>query len=363
MTKRDYNVDLFRILATIFVIILHVLGQGGILYEANPDGTTYWAAWFIEILAYCAVDCFALISGYVMVNRTIKLKSIIVLWFQVLFYSLLFNSLFFALIPETRTIKNLVITFLPIVGKQWWYISCYFALFFFIPILNSAIEHIPQKTLEKFLIVILIGVGVIDCVIPIDAFVVDRGYSTIWLIVLYLFGAYIKKYDLKQKITASKSILGFFAMIILTFLSKIIIYFGTKNILGQVKYDNTFISYISITIVLAAVFMFLFCLNIKISNFSKKVISFFYPATLGVYLIHVQPLIFRYIMKDAFISFADKSLIVMIVGVITVALAIFLLCSVIDLIRIQFFKLLRVDRLCVFIDNKITGLYLKVFKE
>ena len=363
MTKRDYNVDLFRILATIFVVLLHVLGQGGILQNASPSGLTYWSAWLLYICAYCAVNCFALISGYVMINKTIKIKNIMGLWFQVLFYSLLFTSLFFVFVPETRTIKNFMVAFLPIVGKQWWYISSYFALFFFIPILNTAIDHISQKTLEKFLLVILIGICVIDCIIPIDAFVFNDGYSPIWLIVLYLFGAYIKKYDLKRKITAFKSILGFFAMIILTFLSKLIIHFATKNIFGEVKLDGTFISYTSITITLSSIFMFLFCLNVKISNFSQKVIKLFSPATLGVYLIHVHPLVFQNIMRDAFISFLHKPLLVTVAYVFTATLVIFLLCSVIDLIRIQFFKLIRVGRLCEIIDNKITGLYLKVFKE
>lgn len=363
MTKRNYNVDLFRMLATIFVIILHVLGKGGILQNANPDGTIYWAAWFIEILAYCAVNCFALISGYIMVNKTIKIKNIIALWFQILFYSLLFTFLFFVLVPETRTIKNLVVAFFPVLGKQWWYISSYFGLFFFIPILNVAIGHFSQKMLKMFLIVILMGVCVIDCIIPIDAFVLNDGYSPIWLIVLYLFGAYIKKYDVKQKTTALKSVVGFSAMIILTFLSKLVIRFATKNIFGQVKFDDIFISYTSITVVLASIFMFLFCLNIKIGKFPQKAISFFAPATLGVYLVHVHPLVFEYIIKDAFITFLYKPLIVMVVCVFAATLAIFVLCSAIDLIRIQIFKLIRVGRLCEIIDNKFKGLYLKIFKE
>ena len=227
MVKRNFNVDLFRIIATFFVVILHVLGQGGILRHTSPHGINHWVAWFLEICAYGAVNCFALISGYIMVDKRIKLKSIIGLWFQVLFYSLLITVLCFIFLPQTRTIKNLALAFLPVVGNRWWYISSYFALFFFIPVLNAAINQLSKKTFEKFLGVVLIGICVIECVIPTDAFRVNAGYSALWLIVLYLFGAYIKKYDLKDKITASKSMLGFFAMIILTFLSKFVIYFAT----------------------------------------------------------------------------------------------------------------------------------------
>ena len=158
MEKRDCNVDLFRVLATIFVVILHVLGQGGILKETSPDAVNYWIAWFLEILAYCAVDCFAIITGYVMVNKMVKIKNILGLWLQVFFYSIVFTALFFIFMPETKTSNNLLVAFFPIVGKQWWYMSSYFALFFFIPILNASINNISQKTLKIFLVTVLIGI-------------------------------------------------------------------------------------------------------------------------------------------------------------------------------------------------------------
>ena len=363
MKKRDYNVDLFRVLATIFVVILHVLGQGGILDKASPDGALYWIAWLLEIMALCAVNCFALISGYIMVNKTIKLKNILGLWFQVFFYSLLISALIFVVIPEARSFKNLVLAFLPILGKQWWYASTYFALFFLIPILNAAINNISKKTFEKFLLVILVGVCIVDCVIPKDPFVFNNGYSVIWLMLLYFFGAYIRKYDLKEKITASKSALAFAILIVLTWLSKICIHYATKMILGEAMLDDTFVSYISITIVLAAVSLFLFCLNVKINNVFQKVVLFFAPATFGVYLIHVHPLVFQFVIKDAFVGFADKMLVLMPACVLAAAVAIFLLCSVIDLARIQFFKLIRIDRLCEIIENKVRKCWSRIFKD
>ena len=74
--KRASDIDLFRIIATLLVIVLHVLGKGGILNNAAPDSAAYWTAWFLEICAYCAVNCFALISGYVMADKTVEIKSI-----------------------------------------------------------------------------------------------------------------------------------------------------------------------------------------------------------------------------------------------------------------------------------------------
>ncbi len=367
MLKRNYNVDLFRTLAAVLVVLLHVLGQGGILENTSPSGAKHWTAWFFEISAYCAVDCFALISGYLMVGKNIKLRSIAKLWFQVVFYSLLITVLFFAFVPESASIKSLVFSVLPVLSKQWWYVSAYFALYFFIPFLNKAIENVSQQTYKKLLIVALIGVccfgPVLYKVFYIDTFTLDNGYSAIWLMIVYLFGAYIKKYNLREKITASGGILGFFAMIILTFAFRIIVYFATERIFGQPKYYDILVSYVSVTILLSAVFLFLFCLNVKISAAAGKVIAFLSPAALGVYLIHVHPLIFEGILKNAFVGFTEKSLVLMLVYALLATLAIFVICTAIELLRIRFFKLIKIDGLCVFIENKLNGLYLKVFKS
>ncbi len=354
--KREVNVDLFRVIATFLVIVLHILGQGGILSSLSPSAASYWIAWLVEIMAYCAVNCFALISGYVMVQRNIKIKNILGLWLQTAFYSLLISALFFVFVPETRSIKSLVVAFLPIVGNQWWYMSAYFALFFSIPIINAGINHIAKETLEKLLAVILIGICIIDCAIPIDAFAIKDGYSPMWLIMMYLLGTYIKKYDVKQKTTATKSLLLFGLMVVITFLSKLIIFVATNIIMGQVKYDKTFISYISITIVLSAIFLFLFCLKVKIKPIFERIIGALAPTTLGIYLIHVHPFVFQYVIKDAFVNFAHKPAIIMILCVIVAALAVFFICFVIDRIRIQLFNLLRINKLCEFISNKITGI-------
>ena len=48
-----------------FVVLLHSLGHGGVLKNTIIDSPQYKFAWFLEIFAYCAVDVFALISGYV----------------------------------------------------------------------------------------------------------------------------------------------------------------------------------------------------------------------------------------------------------------------------------------------------------
>ena len=82
-TGRNYGVDLLRILSMFFVIILHCLGKGGVLDAAKQGTAQYSSAWFLEAVAYCAVNIFGMISGYVgysdMPKKT-KYSNWILMW-------------------------------------------------------------------------------------------------------------------------------------------------------------------------------------------------------------------------------------------------------------------------------------------
>ena len=85
--ERNYGIDLLRLVLMYMVCMLHTLGQGGVLSAYEAGTTEYKAFWFMEILAYCAVDGFAIISGYTTVNKPRKFEKLADMWFQALFYS------------------------------------------------------------------------------------------------------------------------------------------------------------------------------------------------------------------------------------------------------------------------------------
>ena len=57
-----------RIISMFGIIILHILGAGGNL-RGEADSLNYWVVWFLEIMAYCSVDLFALLSGYLSCDK------------------------------------------------------------------------------------------------------------------------------------------------------------------------------------------------------------------------------------------------------------------------------------------------------
>ena len=46
--ERNYGIDLLRIVSMLMVVILHVLGQGGVLKSSEPLSVGYSVAWLLD---------------------------------------------------------------------------------------------------------------------------------------------------------------------------------------------------------------------------------------------------------------------------------------------------------------------------
>ena len=107
MKRRNYGIDLLRIVAMYMIVLYHCLLLGGVINKATQIGIgsiNYDISWLLDTLCYCAVNCYALISGYVGVKSKFKLQNIIKLWFQVLFYSVVLNIIIWVTIPNVPII-------------------------------------------------------------------------------------------------------------------------------------------------------------------------------------------------------------------------------------------------------------------
>ena len=222
LKERNYGIDFLRILSMFMAVVLHVLGQGGILDTAAPGSTNYWVAWLLEALMYCAVDCFALISGYVLSVTKTKISSVVSLWFQTLFYSVLITVLFFLFFHDASISKtDILISCFPIITKHYWYISAYLGMYILVPILNVALLNVKKQTLEIVFIGMLFVFGGFS--LKFDPFNLGEGCSVLWLSLLYLLGGYLRKYNIISKVKVIEGWVLYVSASVLTFLSKYVI--------------------------------------------------------------------------------------------------------------------------------------------
>lgn len=88
--KRMANIETLRLVAMMMVVSLHYLGKGGLLGRLDgPLSVKDHAAWLLESFSIVAVNVYVLISGYFLVETKFRIKRVITLVLQILFYSCL----------------------------------------------------------------------------------------------------------------------------------------------------------------------------------------------------------------------------------------------------------------------------------
>lgn len=114
-----------------YVIILHCLGKGGVLDAAQAGTVQYASAWFLETFAYCTVNIFGLISGYVGysdIPKKTKYSNWILMWLQVVFYGIMITGVFRLIMPDAVTKKDFFEMFLPVSKELYWYFNCIYSI-------------------------------------------------------------------------------------------------------------------------------------------------------------------------------------------------------------------------------------------
>ena len=352
--EKFFGIELLRILATFYIILLHVVGQGGVAAASGGGKGTYTVSYLLLALAYPAVNCYALISGFVGCKSRFKLSRLLSLWLTVVFVNLAVWGAFRLLAPEMAASFSLEACLKPLLTNEYWYVTAYFGLSVLTPVLNAAAE-LPKKTFAEMLIGLFACFVLLPKIADNDLFLTRSGYSTLWLVLLYLVGMFFRLHLLPKKRSrlCGAACLAVYGMIsVFLPLQKRL----TENKLLASGIENPVYlknyAYTSVLIVLSSIALFAVFTQINVQNKAVcKFISFFSKASFGVYILHTQPLVWANLLQDAFSQFAVFSAPVMAACCLAAALGIFLACTAVEKLRALLFCVTRLDRLIVFLPS------------
>ena len=339
--KRNYGIDLLRTVSMLMVVVLHLLGHGGVLKSLGGDVTVkYSVAWFLEAAFACAVNCYALISGYVGVNANPdrKYKNIFKLYLNVIFYAVLISAGFRLFVPDSTSWTYVLQSFLPFWFNTYWYYTAYFCLSFFMPYINMVINSLNRKKMMILTAIILVFFSLVPVVFQKDLYFLKDGYSLLWLALLYVVGGCLSKMNLAEKFKKWHLGLLYLLPVIIAWVANIIV-----RVNGVKGLESDFlIKYISPCMVVSAIALVLLFSKIKIKKKSvKNTIKLFAASSFSVYLVHDHPLVRKYLI-DGSMQFVTHLPTIGMVGVVLgISVAIYLVCSGIDFVRIGIFKLVE----------------------
>ena len=343
MNRRNVGIDLLRIVSMYMIVVLHVLGRGEVLLNVPYLSGKYALAWTLEIAMYCAVNCYAIITGYVYYGTERKWENIVNLWMQTFFYSAGIAVLFFLFNKaQGVSMKEIVKLFVPLSSNRYWYFSAYVGVFLFIPLLNYIVDKCEQKILLRNLIIITVGLSFPTLAFYSDPFALNYGYSTLWLMILYLIGAYYRKYDAIPK-KKKVYLMWYLGCVLGTSIAKYLVAYISKmcgiNLPGSFLVTN-----ITPTVLVSAICLFQIFRSIQIKRERvRKNIVCFGMLSYGVFLIHVHPLVAKTYLDGKFAWIAEKPGWLMIILIFFVAALIYIFCLPIEVMRMLVFKICKMS--------------------
>ena len=284
--QREVSLDLLRIFAMFLIVLQHMLDFIGCL-TIKTFNISHIYIYFFETFSLVAVDVFVLITGFFLIKKAFEWQKLFSLLFEVAFFSwiiLIISKLFGVSDLSHTSILNYIF---PTLSGTYWFITAYIMLYLFFPFINRFIYSLTEKQLKIFAALILF----IYCI---------WGYNfncknVFWLSVIYCWGASIRLFieDKKKnflflpyKMQHNIYYLIFYVLCSIL-VATICIYYNIKGkqFVNIIKFNNLFVF-------MGSVYLFTFAYKFKFTTgWVKKIILFVAPASLGVYLVHMHPII------------------------------------------------------------------------
>lgn len=352
--SRNYGIDFLRCLSMFFVVLLHVLkwGEAGNLANNTQGTPNYAVSWFLELSAFCAVNSFALITGYVGVRVPHRISRFINLWFQVFFYTVGITFLFKWLMPGSVNLKGMFQAFFPVLRMAYWYFTAYAVLFFFIPFLNTLIRSLGRESAKWLCLLIFIIFSLLSTISGNEDWLSHGGYSAIWLGCLYVAGGCISHFQLWSTLKRP----AFYYLLCCLLATAGMLAWDYLPFRQGIS-EKLFAVYTAPFCCLCSFFLLQACARMRItSRAAIRLISLLAPFSFAVYLIHSNPLVWHHVMKGRFAVLQDSPWYIMAAGALGISLGIYLACSMIDSVRSVLFRLLHIRELSVKLEAVLSKL-------
>lgn len=145
----------------------------------------------------------------------------------------------------------------PVLSGQYWYVTAYVGLFFFIPFLNALGNRLTKLQFQYLLVTVFVLFSVIPTLLHTDVFPVEEGYSIWWLGILYMLGMYVKKHGLLTEMKTRPLWMFYAGFVCFAWVFKMVLNVVSPYLIGQIKGGGMFIRYNSPFIVGTAVALLL----------------------------------------------------------------------------------------------------------
>lgn len=344
--ERKSNFELLRIVSMFFIVLYHTIHHGNIINNCTNEGLKIVLE-IIMLIIVVHVNSFILVTGYFQSKGSFKQSKLWSIINANWFYKVVILIIFSLLNIETFTTVDKFMNLFPLNLIDYWFINPYIILYCLSPFLNKAIDSLQKRDYQKLLVVLLIFLSILPYITG-DRLYSNDGFTLYNFIILYLIGAYLRRYPLKDSYIFKKISNNFYQILmVIVFLACAIVNYSfnqtAKSLLGKNSLFDMFgYSIIGMTraysnpiVIVQSIAFFAF---FETLNFKSSLVNSLSRLTLGVYIIHDNSYVRKNIYKWIGI---DRSAVMSYKYVLYALLAatiIYIGCSLIEWIRQLIFK-------------------------
>lgn len=327
--ERLWGIDVLKILSVIMILLLHLLGQGGVIEYTSSYSKLIFKA--LQMFSLCAVNILCICTGFLMVKKKYNFNRIIKTLTVVIVVNILILIVY--LIVGGAILSGLNYMRLSL-STTYWYVVDYIVIILLMPYLNKMIFCLNKDDFKRLIITLIVVATILPFFFGTDVVGFNGGYSLSWMIVLYLVGAYEKLYGAFIK---SKQFY-------------IVISFGAYAMMMAVQFElrtlnldslNTFIdytmSYTSPFVFIMALFLFKAICTIHINKRLQSLVKWLSEASLMAYIVHCNGIIYSVILNDLLKNVCDEGILNIVTVLVIVIVGYYFIAAISNSLWNHFF--------------------------
>lgn len=274
MSKRNYSLDVLKLLAAWFVVMVHHFERTPFMDMPQTTETAFLLTTFLSLLKTC-VPLFFITSGYLLANREInqrhyrRLLDFLIESTLLLVVAYFLNHGYNELPLGEKDLLKFVL-------NPPYYVSFHIGLYLLAPYLNRLLSHLNKQE-ESALLLLMTGLVAVPAFMK--AFEIDYFHTFIrsaYPLVYYLLGSYLRRYPLKWR-QATKVAVAVAALGVNTGL---IFWLADGGV-----YDPFIGTYDNLLLIITTAMIFSFFQTLEIGeNPASRLVSFLAHYTLAYYI-------------------------------------------------------------------------------
>lgn len=344
--KRNVNMEVLRVVAMLLIVAGHYVWFA--LKDAMPPsvlnvktimgGINYVTMDLLFLMASIGVDCFVMITGYFMIEKTeMRWNGVLKTWVQTLFYAVVIFLVGIVAFGQSASTDHVLAAFFPIHQETYWFVTHYIGLLFLAPFFARLASILTQRQYQWLL-----------CVLFVFSF--SYFYGTVYMrdmhlelfVFLFFAAGYIRKYSIPDwwKRNAGSVVLALWMLLFIAGTSVNVLRFlnsGNANFKPYATENNGPVFFLALS-----VFVW-FVHHQPFSNRLLKTTARLGTSTFGVYLIHQH-----FFINAPLWAFAADTYTMQMPVVLHCLLwtaLVFLVCALLDMLRALLFRTLHIDHI------------------